>query len=115
MAGVHTGEDDFVQEFIATTNHQFLLLFTNKGRMHQLRVHRVPEGSRTARGHARCQSGSAGEGRIRQHGVDGEEFSETRYFTLCHAAGHDWRSNAALYARSAKRACWPWACVKTTN
>ena len=50
MAGVHTGEDDFVQEFITTTNHQFLLMFTNKGRMHQLKVHQVPEGSRTAKG-----------------------------------------------------------------
>ena len=50
VAGVHTGEDDFVQEFITTTNHQFLLMFTNKGRMHQLKVHQVPEGSRTAKG-----------------------------------------------------------------
>lgn len=47
---MHTGEDDFVQEFITTTNHQFLLMFTNKGRMHQLKVHQVPEGSRTAKG-----------------------------------------------------------------
>ena len=36
VAGVHTAEDDFVQEFITTTNHQYLLMFTNKGRMHQL-------------------------------------------------------------------------------
>ena len=50
IAGLHTSEDDFVQEFLTTTNHQYLLLFTNKGRMHQLKVHQVPEGSRTAKG-----------------------------------------------------------------
>ncbi|KAF4531160.1 hypothetical protein B566_EDAN019187 [Ephemera danica] len=50
IAGLHTGEDDVVQDFITTSNHQFLLLFTNKGRMHQLKVHQVPEGSRTAKG-----------------------------------------------------------------
>lgn len=50
IAGLHTGEDDFVQEMLTTSNHQYLLIFTNKGRMHQLKVHRVPEGSRTAKG-----------------------------------------------------------------
>lgn len=39
-----------MQEFLTTTNHQYLCLFTNKGRMHQLKVHQVPEGSRTAKG-----------------------------------------------------------------
>ena len=50
IAGLHTSDDDFVQDFITTTNHQYLLLFTNKGRMHQVKVHQVPEGSRTAKG-----------------------------------------------------------------
>ncbi len=48
--GVQTSDGDFVSNFCTTTNHQFLLLFTNRGRMHQLKVHQVPEGSRTARG-----------------------------------------------------------------
>ena len=50
IAALHTAEDDYVQEFLTTTNHQYLCLFTNKGRMHQLKVHQVPEGSRTAKG-----------------------------------------------------------------
>lgn len=50
IAGLHTGEDDFVQDMLTTSNHQHLLIFTNKGRMHQLKAHRVPEGSRTAKG-----------------------------------------------------------------
>ena len=50
IAGLHTSDDDFVQDFLTTTNHQYLLLFTSKGRMHQLKVHQVPEGSRTAKG-----------------------------------------------------------------
>jgi len=48
IAGVHTGDGDFVQDFLSTTNHRHLLLFTNKGPMHHLKVHQVPEGSRTA-------------------------------------------------------------------
>ena len=50
IAGVHTAEDDYVHQFCTTSNHQFLALFTNKGRMHLIKVHQVPEGSRTAKG-----------------------------------------------------------------
>jgi len=48
--GVHTTEGDFVSTFCTTSNHQFILLFTNLGRMHRLKVHQIPEGSRTAKG-----------------------------------------------------------------
>ncbi len=48
--GVHTSEGDFVSTFCTTSNHQFILLFTNLGRMHRLKVHQIPEGSRTAKG-----------------------------------------------------------------
>ena len=50
VAGLQTGEGDFVQSLCITTNHQFLLLFTNLGKMHLLKVHQVPEGSRYAKG-----------------------------------------------------------------
>ncbi|MDR2744547.1 MAG: DNA gyrase subunit A, partial [Desulfovibrio sp.] len=50
IAALHISEDDYVQEFLTTTNHQYLCLFTNRGRVLQLKVHQVPEGSRTAKG-----------------------------------------------------------------
>lgn len=50
ISAVQVSEDDYVQEFLTTSNHQYLCLFTNKGRLHQLRVHQVPEGSRTSKG-----------------------------------------------------------------
>ncbi len=50
IAGVQTGDGDFVHTFLLTTNHQTLTLFTNLGRMYQLKVHQVPEGSRYAKG-----------------------------------------------------------------
>ena len=50
IAGVNTTGEDTIMSFCTTTNHQYLLLFTNQGKMHQLKVHRVPEGSRIAKG-----------------------------------------------------------------
>jgi DNA gyrase subunit A len=48
--GVQTADGDFVQAFTTTSNHQFLLLFTNQGRIYRMKVHQIPEGGRTARG-----------------------------------------------------------------
>ena len=50
IAGLHTSEDDYVQDFLVTSNHQNICLFTNKGRMYRLKVHQIPEGSRISKG-----------------------------------------------------------------
>ncbi len=50
IAGVQTGDGDFVHTFLLTSNHQYLLLFTNLGRMLQLKAHQVPEAGRYAKG-----------------------------------------------------------------
>ena len=50
ITGTNVAEKDFITSLLATTNHQFLFLFTSRGRMHLLKVHQVPEGSRTAKG-----------------------------------------------------------------
>jgi DNA gyrase subunit A len=50
VIGTETKEEDFVQDVIVTRNHNYLLLFTDKGRVFWLKAYRVPEGSRYATG-----------------------------------------------------------------
>ncbi len=50
IQGMGTKEDDFVQHLIITSCHQYVLLFTNKGKVYRLKAYEVPEMSRTARG-----------------------------------------------------------------
>lgn len=69
IAALHTSDDDYVQEFLTTTNHQYLCLFTNKGRMHQLKVHQVPEGSRHGQGRAHQQPAAPGRRGVGHHGA----------------------------------------------
>jgi DNA gyrase subunit A len=45
-----TKEEDVVEHIAATTNHAFLLFFTNRGKVYRVKAHEVPEASRTARG-----------------------------------------------------------------
>lgn len=102
VAGAHTGDDDCVQEFIATTNHQFILLFTNKGKMHQLKVHQVPEGSRTAKGVHIANLFPLEKEEWITTVLSIREFAEDKYFLFATRKGMVKRSSASLYARSRK-------------
>jgi DNA gyrase subunit A len=50
VIGTETKEEDAVQDVIVTRNHNYILLFTDKGRTFWLKTHRIPEGSRYSTG-----------------------------------------------------------------
>ncbi len=47
---VSTKDDDFTEHLFTATMHNYLLIFTDKGRLFWKRVHELPEGSRIAKG-----------------------------------------------------------------
>ena len=50
ISSMTTKEEDFVENFIITTNHERLLFLTNRGRLYILDAYLVPQVSRTAKG-----------------------------------------------------------------
>lgn len=52
IKGSQTIENDVVEELIMATNHDFIMFFTDRGRVFRLKAYEIPEGSRTARGTA---------------------------------------------------------------
>ncbi|MDA8353610.1 MAG: DNA gyrase subunit A [Firmicutes bacterium] len=50
VSGMGTREDDFVQHLFVTNSHNYLLFFSNKGKVYRMKAYEVPELSRTARG-----------------------------------------------------------------
>ncbi|HHU70914.1 MAG TPA: DNA gyrase subunit A, partial [Clostridiales bacterium] len=52
IKGMQTIEDDFIEELLMTTNHHYILFFTNKGRVYKLKAYQIPESGRTSRGTA---------------------------------------------------------------
>ncbi len=52
IKGIQTIEDDFIEDMVMTTTHHTILFFTNQGRVYRLKVYKIPEASRTARGTA---------------------------------------------------------------
>jgi len=47
-----TYEDDFIEDFYIAKAHDTLMIITNKGQLHWLKVYKIPEGSRTSKGKA---------------------------------------------------------------
>jgi DNA gyrase subunit A len=50
VTGAGTKEDDFIEHMFIASTHQYILFFTDKGRVYWLKVHEIPEGGRTAKG-----------------------------------------------------------------
>ena len=52
IKGVATGDEDFVTAIYRTNNLSYLLCFTDRGRLYWLKVYKIPEASRIAKGKA---------------------------------------------------------------
>ncbi len=50
VKGMEAREEDFVRHLFVASTHAYLLFFTNKGRVHWLKVHELPQMGRAARG-----------------------------------------------------------------
>ncbi len=50
--GMGTKEEDFVEKIFIASTHHYVLIFTNKGKVHWLKVYQIPQGGRAAKGKA---------------------------------------------------------------
>lgn len=50
ITGVTTRENDFVKDLILTSTHDYLMFFTNTGKVHTIKAYEIPEAQRTAKG-----------------------------------------------------------------
>ena len=50
MSGVKLKENDFVEQLFIASTHDYMLFFTNKGKVYRQKVHQIPLGSRQAKG-----------------------------------------------------------------
>ena len=52
IKGMETIENDYIDEMFMTTTHQYIMFFTNMGKVYRLKGYEIPEASRTSRGTA---------------------------------------------------------------
>ncbi len=52
IVGLSTREEDFVEKLFITSTHNYIMFFTNKGRVYRLKAYQIPEAGRQAKGTA---------------------------------------------------------------
>jgi len=52
VIGLSTREEDFVEQLFITSTHDYILFFTNKGKVYRLKTYEIPEAGRQAKGTA---------------------------------------------------------------
>jgi len=50
--GLSTREEDFVKDIFTTTTHNYIMFFTNKGKVYRIKAYEIPEAKRQAKGTA---------------------------------------------------------------
>ncbi|HOJ36881.1 MAG TPA: DNA gyrase subunit A [Ignavibacteriales bacterium] len=50
LTGANAKDEDFIEHMFVASTHDYIMLFTNFGKCHWIKVHEIPEGSRTSRG-----------------------------------------------------------------
>ena len=52
IKGMQTIDEDYIEDLFMTTNHHYVMFFTNTGRVYRIKAYEIPEAGRTARGTA---------------------------------------------------------------
>ncbi len=79
--------DDFVDHLFVANTHDFLLCFTNRGRVYWLKVYEVPQGTRTSRGKPIVNLFPFEEGEKISAVLPVKEFADDLYIFMCSAQG----------------------------
>jgi DNA gyrase subunit A len=82
ISGADPKEDDYVEHLFVCSTHDYLLFFTNRGKVYRLKVYELPEASRTARGRALVNLLPLREGERVQSVLSTRDFSEGRYLVF---------------------------------
>ena len=87
IKGMQTIEDDYIEDLLMTTTLNYILFFTNRGRVYKLRTYQIPEAGRTARGTAIVNLLQLEGGEKVSAIIPIRQFSEDKYLIMCTKKG----------------------------
>jgi DNA gyrase subunit A len=82
VTGMDMKEDDYIEHLFVSSTHDYLLFFTNRGKVYRLKVYELPEASRTAKGRALVNLLPLREGERVQSVLSTRDFSEGKYLVF---------------------------------
>jgi DNA gyrase subunit A len=87
VIGMDTKDEDFVVDIFVASTHDYIMFFTNKGRVHWRKVYEIPEGSRQSRGKAIVNLLELGEGELVTAMIPVSEFKEDEFLFMATRTG----------------------------
>jgi len=87
VTGMEMKDDDYIEHLFVTSTHDYLLFFTNRGKVYRLKVYELPEASRTAKGRALVNLLPLRQGERVQSVLSTRDFTEGRYLVFATRAG----------------------------
>src|SRR5205807_698762 len=87
VTGMDMKDDDYIEHLFVCSTHDYLLFFTNRGKVYRLKVYELPEASRTAKGRALVNLLPLREGERVQSVLSTRDFNEGKYLVFATRRG----------------------------
>ena len=102
--GSTTRDKDFLEHLFVATNHNWLLIFTEKGKCFWMRVFEIPEGSKTSKGRALLNLINIGQDDsikafINVGDIKSTEYTDDKYIVMCTKKGVIKKTQLEAYSR----------------
>ena len=97
VMGMNLKEDDYIEHLHICSTHDFLLFFTNRGKVYRLKVYELPEGSRTSKGSALVNLLPLRDGERVMAVIPTREFKEGRFLAFATAKGQVKKTEFVAY------------------
>jgi DNA gyrase subunit A len=102
--GSTTRDEDFLEQLFVVTNHDYMLFFTEKGKVFWMRVYEIPEGSKTSKGRAiqnliNISPDDKVKAFINTKDLKNEEYINENFIILCTKKGIIKKTSLEAYSR----------------
>ncbi len=100
VQGVNLKDEDFVEDLFVASTHDYVLFFSNKGKVYRLKVHELPIAQRTARGTAMVNLVPFAEGEHAMAVITCRSFPEDEYLMFATKNGVVKKTAMSAYDRT---------------
>ena len=102
--GVSTKETDFTEHLFIATTHNYLLIFTESGKMFWLKVYEIPEGNKVSKGRPiqnliNIESGDKVRAVINVKNLQDDDYINNNYLIMCTENGTIKKTTLEAYSR----------------
>ncbi len=95
--GMGVKDEDFVETILTASTHDFILFFTDAGKVYWLKVHEIPEAGRTSKGKAMVNVLALGPEERVTATLPVREFSDASYVVMATRAGYIKKTPLSAY------------------